>query len=92
MHTEKCSMTYWTFTTLIKSYSRAGMPGRAIEVLNVMNKYSHNQCLPAYCTLIDVLLKGGFLAKAEHVYQIMLQNNCKPNKYTFSILLNGFGK
>jgi leucine-rich PPR motif-containing protein len=93
MHGNGCGMDDSTFTTLIRSYGKAGMAARAMEVVKGMRKYGYDSSVMVYTCLMHVLMRGGMVEMAEYVYELMVkEDGLCPNKYVFSVLLYGYGK
>eukprot|EP00930_Biecheleria_cincta_P026224 TRINITY_DN1850_c0_g1_i5.p1 TRINITY_DN1850_c0_g1~~TRINITY_DN1850_c0_g1_i5.p1 ORF type:complete len:1082 (+),score=247.97 TRINITY_DN1850_c0_g1_i5:218-3247(+) len=75
---------------LIKGFSNAQQPERAMEFWHDMRKKGMKMNTAAYNAMVDVLAKLGNMDKVSEIIQHMAEDDCKPDAITHSTVAKGY--
>ncbi|CAD5315282.1 unnamed protein product [Arabidopsis thaliana] len=73
---------------LVKTMGRIGKCDEAVGLFNEMITEGLTLNVVGYNTLMQVLAKGKMVDKAIQVFSRMVETGCRPNEYTYSLVLN----
>ncbi|KAK1272591.1 Pentatricopeptide repeat-containing protein [Acorus gramineus] len=81
------------FSVLISAYAATGSIEMAIKSFDQMDEFGSRPCVFTYNVVMRLLVgQSVTIPIAMSMYNRMLKSNCRPNRSTYNILINGLCK
>ncbi|EPS67014.1 hypothetical protein M569_07760, partial [Genlisea aurea] len=88
MKRKHCEPDEYTYTILIRMAGRLGKPLDALALFREMlSKGCSKPNSMSYNTVIEALVRSRMADEAVAVFSQMVGNNCRPNEFTYSLIL-----
>jgi len=81
-----------TFSTIVKGYSIAGEPDKAMEVLETMRESGLPPDAIIFNTILDGCVQHGLLQRCDEIYAMMQERNLPPSNFTLTTLIKRYGR
>lgn len=88
MKRKHCGPDEFTYTIMIRMTGKSGKPDESLALFQEMITKGYPLNLIAYNTVIEALSRNKMVEKAIFVFLKMVENNCRPNEFTYSVILN----
>jgi len=85
----KIKFSNYTYSILIKLYTKNKMPEKALGVLDEMKKNNIIPGIIVYTCLLQVCIKKKMITRAIELFKEMCANKIKPDKTAYNIIVNG---